>query len=589
MSAGLAYAVDLAVTNIEVTQAIQTTTNTIQLVAQRSTAVRATVVNLDGVAVPGVTGSLHVFVNGAEITPGAGVTPINTPFTVPVAPQRANENDRLNFELPAPTGITASTNVTFRVDVPPVPGEINTANNTLTTSALTAVNRTTPSIFFTSINWIGKGVPDPALIQPGVGDAFVRGIFPVNDGDSKLYQQGLFPSLTFNEDTNNNGILDQKPEGDDLLTLLDSCRQFIVNKGLGATNNTYLYGWIKGNPIDGNGLSELDKFPAAFTAFGNTEPTRYQRTFAHELAHDFNREHNMPERLLDQVGWDVGARLPNNPAANNTTGRVKPMTLNDIMNPGRLTNQAWVDTITYNALLGSPVLSPSPRDRGDEPSERVLVVQGIFDPTGSSLLRLKPAFRFPWASQPTLPPPAVIEGSTVPTGFIAEVIDIAGVVTRVPFGARVADDAGNVAFGAFEVMVAVPPERQVASLRITDAQGLRTYAAVKRSRPPTITVVEPQPFQQLGRKSDVAWNVKDPDTPASKLLYQIAYSPDGGSSWVPLAVDVPGTAKSLVVDTTEIQQSRGNGVIRVFVSDGLNTAFADVTNLSTVFALYPAP
>jgi hypothetical protein len=54
-------------------------------------------------------------------------------------------------------------------------------------------------------------------------------------------------------------------------------------------------------------------------------------------------------------------------------------------------------------------------------------------------------------------------------------------------------------------------------------------------------------------------------------------------------VDVPGTAKSLVVDTTEIQQSRGNGVIRVFVSDGLNTAFADVTNLSTVFALYPAP
>jgi hypothetical protein len=177
----------------------------------------------------------------------------------------------------------------------------------------------------------------------------------------------------------------------------------------------------------------------------------------------------------------------------------------------------------------------------------------------------------------------------VPTGFIAEVIDIAGVVTRVPFGARVADDAGNVAFGAFEVMVAVPPERQVASLRITDAQGLRTYAAVKRSRPPTITVVEPQPFQQLGRKSDVAWNVKDPDTPASKLLYQIAYSPDGGSSWVPLAVDVPGTAKSLVVDTTEIQQSRGNGVIRVFVSDGLNTAFADVTNLSTVFALYPAP
>src|SRR5262245_52436436 len=116
-----ALALDLSVTSVEVTQGLQTQTNTITLVSQRSTAVRATL-GVGGTANPvaGVTGQLHVFVNGTEITPAAGVAPINAPFTASLAPQRTNENDTLNFELPAPTGITASTDVDVRVDITPV-------------------------------------------------------------------------------------------------------------------------------------------------------------------------------------------------------------------------------------------------------------------------------------------------------------------------------------------------------------------------------------------------------------------------------------------------------------------------------------
>src|SRR5438270_169557 len=79
--------------------------------------------------VPGVTGLLHVFVGGTEVTPVAGVAPINAPFTAPLTPQRANENDTLNFELAAPTAINASSAVTFRVDITPIAGEANVANN----------------------------------------------------------------------------------------------------------------------------------------------------------------------------------------------------------------------------------------------------------------------------------------------------------------------------------------------------------------------------------------------------------------------------------------------------------------------------
>lgn len=265
----LAQAVDLTVTNIEVTQAIQTTTNTIQLVARRSTAVRATIgVSAASGPVSGVTGRLHVFVTGTEITPAAGVSPINAPFTAPLSPQRANENDTLNFELLAPSGITASTDVDFRVDITPVPGETNTANNSGLVNNLTFVNRTTPSLFFTRINYTPSGLGLSALtdIQTGVGDAFVRGIYPVNDGDPNLYRQGLFPTLTFTEDDGDN-VLEPGPEVDKLLSLLASCRQLIVNGGLGATDNTFLYAWLAGNPISGNGWGQV----GGRNAFGNTQ------------------------------------------------------------------------------------------------------------------------------------------------------------------------------------------------------------------------------------------------------------------------------------------------------------------------------
>jgi hypothetical protein len=55
---------------------------------------------------------------------------------------------------------------------------------------------------------------------------------------------------------------------------------------------------------------------------------------------------------------------------------------------------------------------------------------------------------------------------------------------------------------------------------------------------------------------------------------------------VPIAVDVSGTEQEISFDSTQIQKSEGEGVIRVFVSDGLNTIFADVTELTPLAAQY---
>lgn len=572
-------AVDLSVTGIEVTQAIQTTTNSITLVAQRSTAVRATIgVSGTGAPVATVTGKLHVFVNGTAITPAAGLSPINAPLTAPLIPQRSNANDTLNFELLAPTGIPASTDVDFRVDITPVAGETNTANNSGSVNDLTFVARTNPALYFTRINFTPSGLGLPALtdVQAGRGDAFVRGIYPVNDGDANLYRPGLFPTLTYSQDDNSNNILNISTEGNNLLSFLASCRQLIVDGGLGASNNTFLYGWIAGNPIEGNGLGQV----SGFNAYGNTQDVRYQRTYAHELGHNFGLNHN--SRMLDQVGWDVGARLPNNPAANNTTGRVKPMTLFDIMVGGQLTNSAWVDTITYNFFLGSPILTAPDADLF---SEAVVVIQGIFDPSGQELVYLEPVFRFPWPSQPT---PREQEGS-----FVAEVIDEQQNVYIAQFEALVGDDSGDEEqeeqFGFFEVMVPVDPDLDIMSVRITDLSGEVTFGDFEPSEPPQISVIAPEEGGELGELTEVSWEIDDPDTPPEDLLLQLVYSPDAGRTWVPIAVDVPGTEMSIFFDSTEIQESSGEGIIRVFVSDGLNTDFAEVTGLTTLAAQYPTP
>lgn len=626
---------DLSVDSVEVTQATQTPANTIPLVARKSAAVRA-YIGVDAPApVPAITGRLHVFVNGSEVTPAGGVPPIKA-ITTWGSSDRNKENDTLNFELPAPTAITASTDVDFRVTVTPKPSEKNTANNSRSTNNLTAVDRRAPFIYFTRIDYTpaGSGRPPLSNVAPGTGDAFVRGILPVDDSAKLLYRETT--PLTFSCDPNGNGRLGATDSGicngkdafeqTHLLNFLESARQMIVSDGLGANDRTFLYGWITGNPIDGNGAA----FRGWRTAFGNTQDDLYQRTFAHELGHDFGLGHNDrtgPDAGLDEVGWDVGARLVGNPPGNNETTRVKPITTPvsgpdfDIMTTGDVTvtpaipsprtNEAWINTKNYKFLLNHCTLRwPDPQCPTFElePKKKVAVLRGLIAPArsgdgrragrirreanGSKLLQLDPVFRFPWAS----------EASRNSAGrFLAEITDTNGVTTTDRFDIVVGGEDEQTLDGAFSAMLPVDPNAEIRSLRVMNADRTVQLAEMRRSKPPRIRIVSPRQGTVLGRDdrerddrggedrgrddregetSEVRWTIDDPDTPDSQLRFEAAYSNDEGRSWVPIGVDIPGTDRAFTFDSSEIPESDGEGVIRVFVSDGLNTAFDDVTVLN---------
>jgi hypothetical protein len=435
--------------------------------------------------------------------------------------------------------------VTFRVDL--------TAQGAMTVSGsannLTFVNRTTPLLFFTRVNWNNLGLPALATVNAGVGDAFVRGILPVDDSEPTLYQQGLFPTLTFSGNVNA------------LLTFCASCRQLIVNNMMGASDRIFLYCWA-GNPFPGNGLA----FVGGRTATGNTELIRYQRSYAHELTHNFGFNHCVVNCNIDQVGWDVGARLDSNPVGNNTTGRVKPTTLFDIQTPGLLTNEAWINTGNYIQLLNSPTLAAPDKDF----FQSVLVIQGIFDPTGQRLLQLNPVFRYPWLSQ------ATTQLREQRFQYSALVTTTAGQQIRVPFNATVADDSieEREVPGPFEVMIPVTGE--VKAVQIFDITGQRVFGGFERpATPPSIQIISPLGGTMLDNIAKVAWNV----TGGSPRMFQVAYSLDGGVNFVPIGVNL--TTTTFEFDATTIPESLGDGLIRVFASDGINTSFADVRGLST--------
>ncbi len=569
---------DISVQSIEVTQAIQDGGHTATLIAQRGTAVRVTVNTNGAASINSVTGTLRVFVGGAEVTPAAGVAPISS-ITAVAAPDRNNEAHTLNFELPAPTPIPASIDVDFRVELTPLAGESDVTNNSGSRDDLTFINRTTPNIFYTRIDYTpaGAGLPALADVQAGRGDVFVRGIYPVNDADPNLYRQGLFPTMAYSADPNNNNIVDAGAEVSDILAFLASCRQLIVDNGLGAANNTFLYAFLAGNPIDGNGWAPI----GGFVAFGNTEAVRYQRTFAHELGHNFGLNHNS-NMLSPETGWDVGGRLPGNPAGNNVVGRVKPSTLNDIMRGGQVTNSAWVTLANYNFFAGSSILSDAPdRVEPDKKlvAERVAVVQGIVNAEGTELVSLEPVFRYPWLSQPAFP--------NQQGPFLALITANTGQVIRQNFDPKLGDDADGDkdVYGFFEVMLPVPVQSEIVSVRIIDTRTDKELGSFKSGRPPRINITTPQPGATLGAATEVKWEVSDPDTRPEQLMFNISYSPDNGRNWVPVGVRVRGTGFTFPSD--QIQAAKeGNGVIRVYVSDGTSTAFDDVNKLSTSAAKY---
>ena len=173
--------------------------------------------------------------------------------------------------------------------------------------------------------------------------------------------------------------------------------------------------------------------------------------------------------------------------------------------------------------------------------------------------------------QPGIPELPIREG-----GYSIEVQDGSGTpLLTVPFFASFIDVEG-------EPVETVPFTFELPAQRATAAIVLKLGDQVLDTidvspNPPVVTVVEPNGLEQWDGLQTIRWTASDPDQ--DPLSFTILYTPDGGSTFWPVAWKVSGN--SYEVDTTVLPGGEAARIV-VIATDGFNTVEDDSDGPFTV-------
>lgn len=552
----------VAITDVHVTQGAQSDLTPVPFVAKRPTAVRVTV----QANRPILAASLRVDVDGTGFTPPGGLPPLNDlPWFSPAVVDFENESHTLNFEVTTPS-IPPSADVTFIVRVTDADG--NLAQQILPHLIFRALD-CIPRVTYLQIVYTpaggGTGFADLGV---GTGDAFLRGVMPFERTGG--YEAFPYFSISYDEDKNHNGVLDQDSEGNHLLEKLAAIRELYIVDDRPMSSRDHLYGFVNGNPITDNGLAAV----RGRVAFGNSVEDRYQKTLAHLIGINLGLPQQGLLAEIEDVGWDVSARLPGNPAGNGEAGRVKPGSDYEFMVGSLLTDVAWVGAEEYRDLVDQFTICTPDTSYTD-----AYFMSGSISALGDAVEKLG-SF---------LPPnldgvPNSGEPSSMLGGFELRILDSGGDLTTVGFDPLVAAEAvgGAAGYGFFSVRAGLRPGRDVDGVWIENRQTQQViYEITNPGAPPSAPISSPLGGETLTNATVITWAPFDPDTPLENLNTAVLYSPSPGT-WIPLAVNEDGLTNSITVDTSLLPPSAGQGVIRVLINDGLRGANFEVTNLTVL-------
>ncbi len=566
MLSGMALAQDLTISSVQVNQAVQYGNTT--LVGGQTTIVRVTV-NTGGLSIPNVDAALRMSINNVPVA-GPPIFSLNGPITAPASPTLANINHTLNFMIIAPT----SNDVDITIDVNPNRNvtETNYSNNTLTVSNLVFACRGVPELPYVPINYTanGAGLPPAELIEPGIGDGFMRAIYSTEWNYHKVPITPPVFSLNINQNTSA------------MHNLLNDIR---VNQlpAIGQPQAGFIYGWLPGNPFSGNG--QANGIPGT-SGFGNTDTTRHQRTFAHEIGHLFGLVHNNTQ--INTFGFDEEHHLRDT----QNLPQVFPTSKNDIMVAGLLTNQAWVASNSYNVALNDSRLACGVGNDGPEgvPHVPVLRVSGSVW-HDDRIVELNPVTRISRGHISEAHPDGDIAVEAM--NAAAEVLWSVGVRTDTnrelcvegAFHRHILDVQGP-----FHVLI---PEtvggQSIQQVRIVNAADGQVLATRARSpNAPEVNVLGIRRLDEVVRGADgmgeritgrvrLEWSARDAD--GDPLQYTVIFTPDDGASWYPVIVNTEET--SFEFDSSDIPASDGaRGRFTVIATDGLNTTEGDSGSLA---------
>lgn len=594
--------IDVDITDIEVSQAIQDLDQTIELVQDKRTGVRVHV-NAGGQNVVGITARLYRINSVGSVLDGP-IYPSNGTYflTAPNTPNRATFDDAFYFELP--NDWIDGSNIRLRAEINPiqVPPEPNYANNIEETAVLTL--RPSPTLKTQLIVW-GYTVSDTYYIPNTYQDVYqaqswIRRTYPLASTPGGY--DAPTPGFRMNVRTINDPNL-----GDHIMRTADLCLEMSaknISKCAAAYANNYAKELRVSEGLPDNELvysmifdaPDLP-FPRGFATDGVSAGPTGAGTWGwdndgsygdwymgHEVGHNVGRPHPDDENADDPDTDDVtegcghSASDPNFPYDFTEIGLnamwgldVGDIGLNGDLDPRVYSNATWTDMMgycnnqwisdyTYEQIydfltVRSPAYDPAPARAG----EAYIALFGVIDAdvtstAGFQLVGL-------WDS----PGPY-----NTPTGTTYEMrfLDSANAtITGYDFDGT-AEDGGGTLLG-FDVVVPFPLNTRTIQLIQKSTNTVLATHTISANAPTVSNVALVAPPTPVTGTQTLQWSASDPDGDA--LTYEVYYSPDGGTTMTAFAVGVSTT--SIQVDTTQLGGSN-TGSFRVIANDGTRQAEA---------------
>ena len=586
------------ITAIEVNQAVQDLNNTVPLVSGKKTVVRVHLKMTDGKgSLSGVSGFLH-YPYG---TGGPIYSPINPAgFTVKANPNRGVLNDTLNFIIPG-TQATGSGFVLIDINAPSGitfnGGQVELVDSRLVNFGNVPAMR----LRLVGVRYVTNTVTyQPRNLDYARTESWLRAAYPIG-------------TLNSSRTTTNFPAAQGMPGCGAVNTLLATMKVADVNGGT-ATNATRYHGLVfEGGPawyfMQGCCCnSGASSGPTGAGAWGWDNDGSYGDWYAgHEIGHGYGQCHS---GFCRGQGKDTSAHCTTYPYPGGNIGGIASSPNRyygidaermEVYGPNSkdlmtYCNDLWISDFNYqrirNRMLNPLAFSMAP----SQPVERLLVV-GMVD-MATDAVELSSFLRIPDASEtvervpgeyvivlfdgegarlaeyPFTPRVQVVDefsqGASCSTGAteepadeLASIFDTAGPLSQ---GASRNTGAAEAANGPASIFEFVPWHPDTA--RVSIFHGDQELAAREISpNEPEVHVLSPNGGEVFGGEAlPIAWEANDNDD--DPLTFTVLYSSDEGATWLTLATGLEQT--SLEADSGMLSGS-GSALIRVMVSDGLNT------------------
>jgi hypothetical protein len=529
----VSVSVDLTVGALEVTQSVQTTSNSVPLVARRPTVVRVFAQASDDIASSDVTVSLTARRNGTmlgQVTVG--------PQAVPMTPERGDYDSTFNATLPA-TWLSGGVDLAATVDSAEVVPETNENNNT---SSLTLNFSDVPPLAITIVpvdyTYTPTGEFYPGQAVDNISDWIMR-TYPV----SEINVSSRSP-YSFSGDLRNGSEWSRLLEEVTALKSADgfdlySAQVYYALVPIRNSSSQWFYSGIAG--IGWIGLR-------ASVGLNLNDSERAGALAGHEIGHNFNRRHAPCGGAgnLDPDYPHDGASIGEYGLDVFNTVLWRPDEAVDMMSYCR---PEWVSDYTYTGLYNDQ------REHGlllaEADTVPGLLVRATFD--GDGRPTLAPVYPFPAMTVA----PERVTGSDYGDdgGYLVELVDAGGnVIAAQAVTVLTAEEPGVTARA---ILAQVPlPETPVAGVRLRQQSMV---VAQRQLDAPVASLQMPALARTADGRVRLSWGL--PDTPAL-----VRYTADNGQSWTTLALDVLGG--ELTVDMGTLPGA--NGRFEVILADAMS-------------------